>query len=120
VTGSPPEESKTQPCWSPLTGDGHFEEPWQVELVAVALTLADAGWFTPADWAEALGAAIVAAQEAGDPDLGDTYHGHVLSALESLCAAKGLVPPSALDERTEAWRQAFLRTPHGQSVDLAG
>ena len=117
MTG-PEAEPAPAPAWPPLAGDGRFEEPWQVELLAVALTLAEGGCFTPAEWAEALGEAIVAAQQAGDPDLGNTYYDHCLSALEKLCAAKGLIVPSALDERTEAWRQAYLRTPHGEPVDL--
>lgn len=37
----------------------------------------------------ALGAAIKKAQAAGDPDRGETYHPHVLNALEQLLADKG-------------------------------
>jgi nitrile hydratase accessory protein len=104
-------------AWPPIGEDLRFEEPWQLELLAVAQTLVEAGWFSPAEWAEALGAAIRAAQAAGDPDMGDTYYGHCLAALEGLCATKGLIPPTAVDERTEAWRLAYLRTPHGQPVE---
>jgi nitrile hydratase accessory protein len=84
----------------------------------VAQLLAETGHITRAEWAEALGAAIRSAQAQGDPDLGDTYYEHCLAALESLCAAKGLLTPTALDERAEAWRHAYHHTPHGQPVEL--
>jgi nitrile hydratase accessory protein len=106
------------PAWPPLSEDSRFDEAWQVELVAVAMLLAESGRFSPAAWAEALGAAIRAAQADGDPDLGGTYYDHCLRALESLCAAKGLLTTSAVNERTEAWRDAYHHTPHGQPVEL--
>lgn len=96
-----------------------FAEPWQAEAFALAVQLCEAGLFTRAEWASTLGAEIERAQRAGDPDLGDTYYHHWLRALERLVAVKGIVPPAAVDERTEAWRHAYLATPHGRPVELA-
>jgi hypothetical protein len=61
---------------------------------------------------------IKAAQERGDPDLGDTYYQHWLNALERLCIAKGLVDRETMHQRQEEWRHAYHHTPHGQPVEL--
>ena len=95
-----------------------FREPWQAQAFALAVELSEAGHFTWAEWAEALGAEIKAAQAAGDPDLGDTYYRHWLAALERLAVEKGIVPRDDLRDRRDAWEQAYLETPHGQPVEL--
>jgi nitrile hydratase accessory protein len=58
-----------------------FAEPWQAQAFALAVRLADEGLFTWDEWAAALSAEIARAQEAGDPDLGNTYYQHWLRAL---------------------------------------
>ena len=95
-----------------------FEEPWQAEALALAVALQRAGCFTAGEWAAALGAAILRAQAAGDPDDGSTYYNHVLDALEHLVVEKSLSSESLLAARKEAWRAAYARTPHGQAVTL--
>jgi nitrile hydratase accessory protein len=95
-----------------------FTETWQAEAHAMVTALIDAGRFSATEWSDALGAAIVDAQAAGDPDLGDTYYTHWFTALERLCVTKSLVPSSEIDGRQEEWRQAYLQTPHGQPVEL--
>src|SRR5579862_9018281 len=55
----------------------HFDEPWQAEVLALSAALQQAGRFSAAEWAAALGAAIARAQAAGDPDDGSTYYAHV-------------------------------------------
>lgn len=96
-----------------------FDETWQADAFAMVVALTDAGVFTAAEWSDALGAAIRAAQAAGDPDLGDTYYVHWVAALERLCASLGGIPAEVLDERQDAWRRAYENTPHGQPVELA-
>ena len=64
-------------------------------------------------------ASIRAAQERGDPDLGDTYYQHWLAALERICAAKGLVGDEDMRRRKADWRRAYLSTPHGRPIDLS-
>ena len=53
-----------------------------------------------------------------DPDLGDTYYLHWLSALEKMAAEKGLVEAAGLLRRKEEWDAAARATPHGQPIVL--
>ena len=95
-----------------------FEEPWQAQALALAFNLIDQGAYTNVQWSEMLGAKLVEANNRGAPDTAETYYQCVLAALETLLASKDGLPAAELDERTEAWRQAYLRTPHGQPVEL--
>ena len=96
-----------------------FREPWQAHAFALALRLTEAGCFTWKEWVAALIAEIGAAQQRGDPDLGDTYYDHWLRAVERLCLDKGMVAGADLERRKEEWKQAYLHTPHGQPIELA-
>lgn len=59
-----------------------FRAPWEAQVFALVCALQDSGKLTPADWSARLGNEIRLARERGDPDLGDTYYVHCLSALE--------------------------------------
>lgn len=96
-----------------------FNEPWEAQAFALAVRLSDAGYFTWSEWATILSQEIKAAQARGDPDLGQTYYQHWLNALERLCVDKGLVGDEEMHRCTEAWRRAYLHTPHGQPVNLS-
>lgn len=95
------------------------QEPWQAQALATAFSLQEAGVITAAEWSKALGAAIKRAQDAGDPDNGDTYYYHVLDALETLLRDKDLIEAGELLRRKSEWKEAYRRTPHGQPVNLA-
>jgi nitrile hydratase accessory protein len=95
-----------------------FDEPWHADVHALSRVLVESGLVTGAEWMNALAEAITAHQKAGDPDLGDTYYDHCLTALEVLCEAKGLTATDDITERAEQWRRAYLNTPHGQPVEL--
>jgi nitrile hydratase accessory protein len=95
-----------------------FREPWEAQAFALAVELSQAGHFTWNEWASALGKEIETAQAGGDPDLGDTYYHHWLTALERLVTDKGLVFPGDMRDRRDAWEQAYLDTPHGLPVKL--
>jgi nitrile hydratase accessory protein len=104
----------------PRDNDGPvFNEPWEAKAFALAVRLSEAGCFTWPEWVQIFSREIMAAQERGDPDLGDTYYQHWLNALERICAAKGLVGETDRRRRKAAWRQAYLNTPHGRPIDLA-
>ncbi len=104
----------------PRDDDGPvFEEPWQAAAFAMAVRLSQEGRFTWAEWAETLSLEIAASQQAGDPDLGNTYYLHWTRALERLCARNDLVPEADVDRRADDWRRAYLRTPHGQPIELS-
>ena len=103
----------------PVDGDEPvFRESWEAHAFAMAVRLYEVGVFEWAEWTAALSSEIERAQAAGNPDLGDTYYLHWLNALERLAAEKNLVEVSELTMRKEAWRDAYLATPHGQPIEL--
>jgi nitrile hydratase accessory protein len=83
------------------------------------VALHERGLFTWTEWADALAAEIRSAQEAGDPDRGDTYYEHWLAALERLVAEKGATSAAELARRAAAWDRAARATPHGEPIELA-
>lgn len=95
-----------------------FSEPWEAQAFALAVQLSRRGLFTWSEWTDAFAAEIKEAQAAGDPDLGDTYYRHWARALEKLVTAKGGIDATTLTERAEAWRRAYLNTPHGKPINL--
>ena len=84
----------------------------------MSLSLHARGFFTWQDWADRLAASISSAQAAGDPDHGDTYYDHWLSALEGVVVEKGLLDPTAIAARHDAWDRAARATPHGEPIVL--
>ena len=95
-----------------------FRDAWEAEAFALVIELHAAGRFTWPQWSSTLAAEISAAQTQGDADLGDTYYHHWLAALERLCAEGRLVTREEAAARKEAWRRAYVETPHGQPVEL--
>ena len=115
---SRPEASAITPP-KPQDAGPIFAEPWHAQVLAIADTLTRAGLFSAADWAARLGARIKDGQARGDPDNQETYYGCALAALEALIAERSPQTGSALSERVEQWRRAYLNTPHGRPVELA-
>ena len=105
----------------PLGDDGSpvFAAPWEASAFAIAVRLSSEGCFTWGEWTATLSEEIRAAQQEGDPDLGDTYYKHWLRALERLCRERGLVSQEEASDRKDAWQKAYLDTPHGKPVELA-
>ncbi|NKB20293.1 MAG: nitrile hydratase accessory protein [Alphaproteobacteria bacterium] len=95
-----------------------FKEPWEAQAFAMTLRLFEQGLFTWQEWTVALVAEINRAQDAGDPDTGETYYLHWLSALEKIVADKGMTDGSTLSRYQDAWRRAADRTPHGDPILL--
>ncbi len=95
-----------------------FDEPWQAQALALAETMVRAGHFSAAQWAEALGAALREAEARGAGDTLETYYGAALDALERLCEAEAGISGDHRAGRRAAWEAAYLRTPHGQPVEL--
>ena len=95
-----------------------FREPWEAQSFAMTLGLYEQGLFTWKEWTAALVAEIKRAQEAGDPDTGETYNLHWLAALERIVAEKGVTDDATLGRYRNAWRRAADRTPHGQPIVL--
>jgi nitrile hydratase accessory protein len=103
----------------PFDDDGPvFRAPWEAQAFAMTLALYERGVFTWKEWAHALSVAIRDAQASGDPDHGDTYYTHWLSALERLTTEKGCVSIETLAQRRVEWDEAARATPHGQPIEL--
>ena len=96
-----------------------FREPWEAQAFAMAVALQQRGLFTWSEWAAALGEEIKRAQAAGDPDRGNTYYRHWLTALERLVAQKGVTSEETLGRYRAAWSRAADRTPHGSPIELS-
>jgi len=95
-----------------------FQAPWEAQAFALVLSLYDKGLFSWPEWAAALATEIGRAQAAGDPDTGDSYYRHWLSALEGMVTAKNLTTPEVLARYRKAWDAAAGRTPHGLPIEL--
>ncbi|WP_350335926.1 nitrile hydratase accessory protein [Coralliovum pocilloporae] len=95
-----------------------FAEPWHAQAFALTLSLHKAGLFDWTEWASMLGATLEDARQNGDPDTGDTYYQHWLTALERIVFAKGLASPDQLSGLRHAWQDAARSTPHGKPIIL--
>jgi nitrile hydratase accessory protein len=82
-----------------------FQEPWEAQAFALAVTLQDRGVISEAEWSDRLGAEIAAAPDA-------PYYECWLAALERL------VDPEKLVRYRRAWGRAAARTPHGMPIEL--
>jgi nitrile hydratase accessory protein len=103
----------------PCDGAGPvFNAPWEAQAFAMTLALHERGIFTWKEWAQSLAQAIREAQFAGDPDTGETYYAHWLTALERITTAKGLVTGGVLARRKDEWGAAARRTRHGEPIEL--
>ncbi len=95
-----------------------FKAPWEAHAFALALTLHERGAFTWKEWAQALSEVIAEVRRRGDPDTGEDYYRHWLTALERMVAQKGIVTEALLQQRRQQWDEAARRTPHGQPIAL--
>jgi nitrile hydratase accessory protein len=104
---------------APRDHDGPvFREPWEAQAFAIALALHERGAFTWPEWAAMLADEIRRAQQAGDPDSGETYYRHWLATLERMVAEKNIAGRDMQHRYRDAWDHAADRTPHGQPIVL--
>ena len=95
-----------------------FAEPWQAQAFGLAVKLSEQGHFSWKEWATALASELKVGADRGEPDDGSHYYDHWVAALERLVTSKGLIDKHALEERKEAWADAYRHTPHGKPVEL--
>lgn len=101
------------------SGDGPvFQEPWEATAFAITVRLFEQGHFTWPEWVDHLSAEIGGARGRGDPNLGDRYYEHWLSALEKIVVGKGLGSAEQLGQLKQDWTEATLATPHGKPIVL--
>jgi nitrile hydratase accessory protein len=104
-----------------LPGDAEgpaFAEPWQAQAFALAVELERRGAFAWDEWVTTLAAEIAAHPAAPGEDACTAHYRQWLAALEGIVASKSLSSAEEMRERKEAWRLAYLHTPHGQPVEL--
>ncbi len=94
-----------------------FDEPWQAQAFAMAVSLNEAGLFTWAEWVEVFSRHLRRAEDAGR-DSGSEYYLCWLSALEDIVAEKRLLGRRELQQRKDAWDRAARATPHGEPIVL--
>ena len=92
-----------------------FAAPWEASAFAMVLALHRAGRFEWREWVALLSAEIAAAEP--DPT-GAHYYERWTAALEKLLDRLSLLTDDAIGERSRAWRDAYLATPHGREVLL--
>jgi nitrile hydratase accessory protein len=95
-----------------------FKAPWEAQAFAIAVSLHEHGAFSWKEWAEAVAEVIGELRQRGEPDTGEQYYRHWLTALERIATRKGLVSDASLQTRRELWAQAARATPHGQPIEL--
>lgn len=97
----------------------HFDDPWQAQLFALTVALADAGHFSWSDWTQAFGATLKRRGESRPQDGGADYYAAWLETLEAFLDRTGLARQAEAQGMKAAWERAYLSTPHGQPVRLA-
>ena len=95
-----------------------FNEPWQAEAYALVQVLIETGRISPQEWATLFGAALRDAAIDGKPDKSETYYAALSKALEHVLVVGGVVHDAEVEQRTDDWRGAYRRTPHGKPVKL--
>lgn len=102
-----------------LVDEPVFSAPWHAQLFALTVKLSENGHFGWREWTQIFGAQL--AQNGLDRALdgGDDYFLTWLEALEAMLSAKGMAADAEISPIMAAWRDAYLRTPHGQPVKLA-
>jgi nitrile hydratase accessory protein len=104
-----------------LPRDGHgpvFKAPWEAQAFAMALALHERGAFTWKEWARTLAEVIGEVHRRGEPDTGEDYYRHWLTALERITERKGILTDAMLRQRRTQWEAAARRTPHGKPIEL--
>lgn len=88
-----------------------FDEPWEAQAFAMAVSLHARGLFTWKEWAAALACEISA-------DASRSYYECWLAALEKLVEAKRVMTGAERLARIDDWDRAARATPHGQPIEL--
>ncbi len=89
-----------------------FKAPWEAQAFAIP-SLHEHGAFSWKEWTEALAEVIGELRQRGEPDTGEQYYRHWLTALERIAARKGLVSDASLQTRRERWAAAARATRTG-------
>ncbi len=94
-----------------------FREAWHAQACALAEVLVAAGRLPTDEWRTTFGGTLATALARGAPETEATYYAAMVDALEDLLGAHDALGDGELAGHVEAWREAYLRTPHGQPVE---
>ena len=95
-----------------------FEEPWHAQVFAITVALNEAGVFQWTDGANRFGATLKQRGLTHELNGGSDYFHAWIETLEDFLADQKIALPSDLQVLKSAWKQAYLQTPHGQSVKI--
>ncbi len=96
-----------------------FDAPWQAEAYGISQALIEAGHVSADQWARTMSTVLRRKlYDEGLPDNAETYSVAVIEALAEVASTNGIVSVQELEQRAEAWRSAYKRTPHGKPVQL--
>jgi nitrile hydratase accessory protein len=114
------EDLLKEPAPPLLRDDGSppFRDLAEAEAFAMGNLLIKSGMVSCKEWETAMNQAILRAQEAGDPDRGDTYFNHWADALENVVIAHQLTDRETLSAQQALWDRAIRNTPHGVALSL--
>lgn len=110
-------DATLKPLISPQ-GEPVLDEAWQAEVLAMADTLVASGIVSANTWSATLGNMLEIARQNGEPDTPLTYYQCALSALEQVILEHDCLTRPEITQRKQQWYDAYLRTPHGQPVEL--
>jgi nitrile hydratase accessory protein len=99
--------------------DPVFEAPWHAQLFALTVHLNEAGHFEWGQWAGRFGATLKRHGLAKELNGGEDYFAAWLDTLEVYLDEIGIAAPGEVALLRDAWKAAYLGTPHGQPVRLA-
>ncbi len=95
-----------------------FEEPWHAQVFAITVALKEAGVFQWTDWANRFGATLEQHGLNRDLNGGSDYFQAWIETLEDFLADQKIGLPNDLRVLKSSWKQAYLKTPHGQPVKI--
>ena len=107
-------------CISHSAPEPAFLEPWHAQVFALTVHLNEAGRFSWADWVERFSTTLRRHGLARDLDGGVDYFNAWLETLEAILVEAGTASPREVELIQRDWEEAYLRTPHGEPVHLAG
>ena len=88
------------------------------QAFACTVHLSRRGLFTWNEWVDIFSTEIKTRPQQSGEAANAAYYRQWLGALEAIVGLKGGASRAEINERQEAWRKAYLNTPHGQPVEL--
>lgn len=97
-----------------------FEEPWHAQVFALTVALNEAGRFSWSDWVARFSQTLRRNGLSRELDGGSDYFDAWLETLEAILAESGNASSQEVALARRDWEEAYLSTPHGDPVHLAG